>query len=46
MFLKSMDASNKVKTALLICEMMEEVVQEVGEENVLQIVTDNATNYC
>ena len=44
MFLKSVDASNKVKTAQLICEM-EEVAQEVGEEHVLQIVTDNATNY-
>ena len=45
MFLKSVDASDKVKTAQLICEMMEEVVQEVGEENVIQIVTDNAANY-
>ena len=35
MFLKSVDASDKVKTAQLICEMMEEVVQEVGEENVI-----------
>eukprot|EP00253_Pinus_taeda_P008626 PITA_08626 len=32
-------------TAQLICEMMEEVVQEVGEEHVVQIVTDNAANY-
>ena len=45
MFLKSVDASDKVKSAQLICEMMEEVVQEVGEENVVQIVTDNAANY-
>eukprot|EP00253_Pinus_taeda_P032981 PITA_32981 len=45
MFLKSVDASDKVKIAQLICEMMEEVVQEVGEEHVVQIVTDNATNY-
>ena len=45
MFLKSIDASDKVKTAQLICKMMEEVVQEVGEENVVQIVTDNAANY-
>eukprot|EP00253_Pinus_taeda_P013226 PITA_13226 len=45
MFLKSVDASDKVKTAQLICEMMEEVVQEVGEEHVVQIVTDNAANY-
>eukprot|EP00253_Pinus_taeda_P002450 PITA_02450 len=30
-FLKSVDASDKVKTAQLICGMMEEVIQEVGE---------------
>jgi len=45
MFLKSVDASDKVKTAQLIYEIMEEVVQEVGEEHVVQIVTDNAANY-
>eukprot|EP00253_Pinus_taeda_P002252 PITA_02252 len=45
MFLKLVDASDKVKIAQLICEMMEEVVQEVGEEHVVQIVTDNAANY-
>lgn len=45
MFLKSMDASDKVNIAQLICEMMEEVIQEVGEEHVVQIVTDNAANY-
>ena len=45
MFLKSVNASDKIKSAQLICEMMEEIVQEVGEENVMQIVTDNAANY-
>jgi hypothetical protein len=45
MFLKSMDALNKVKSAQLICEMMEEIIQEVGEENIVQIVPNNATNY-
>eukprot|EP00253_Pinus_taeda_P031062 PITA_31062 len=45
MFLKSVDASDKVKTPQLICEMMEEVVQEVGEEDVVKIVTNNAANY-
>eukprot|EP00253_Pinus_taeda_P036012 PITA_36012 len=45
MFLKSVDASDKVKTAQLICEMMDEVVQEVGEEHVVQIFTDNVANY-
>eukprot|EP00253_Pinus_taeda_P028547 PITA_28547 len=45
MFLKSVDASDKVKTTQLIFEMMEEVIQEMGEEHVVQIVTDNAANY-
>jgi hypothetical protein len=35
----------KLKSAQLICEIMEEVDQEVGEENVIQIVSDSATNY-
>jgi hypothetical protein len=42
MFLKSVDASDKVKSSQLICEMMQEVVQEVGEQNVVHIVTENA----
>ena len=45
MFLKSVDASDKVESAQLICEMVEEVVQEVGEENIVQIITNNAANY-
>ena len=45
MFLKSMDASDKIKSAQLICEMMEEIVQEVGEERIVQIITNNSTNY-
>lgn len=45
MFLKSVDVPDKVTTAQLICEMMEEVVQEVGEEHVVQIVTNNVANY-
>lgn len=36
-----MDASDKVKIAQLICEMME----EVGEEHIVQIVTDNEYHY-
>ena len=45
MFPKAVDASDKIKNAQLICEMMEEIVYEVGEEHVVQIVTDNAANY-
>ncbi|GAU41171.1 hypothetical protein TSUD_89670, partial [Trifolium subterraneum] len=44
-FLKSIDASDITKTADKILKMIDDVVQEVGEENVVQIVTDNAANY-
>ncbi|CAJ2656669.1 unnamed protein product [Trifolium pratense] len=44
-FLKSIDASYITKTADKIFEMIDEVVEQVGEENVVQIVTDNAANY-
>ena len=45
MFLKSIDASGKTKNAEYLCEVMDEVLKEVGEENVVQIVIDNAANY-
>ena len=45
MFLKSVDALEKTKNAEYLCEVMEEVLKEVGEKNVVQIVTDNAANY-
>ncbi|KAK4283016.1 hypothetical protein QN277_000020 [Acacia crassicarpa] len=44
-FLKSIDASHITKTADKIFQMIDEVVVEVGEENIVQVVTDNATNY-
>ena len=44
-FLKSIDASDICKTAEKIFKMIDEVVEEVGEENVVQVVTDNAANY-
>ena len=45
MFLKSIDASSHVKNAKFLCEAIEEVIREVGEDNVVQVVTDNAANY-
>jgi hypothetical protein len=45
MFLKCVDASSHVKNATYLCEVIEEVIQEVGEENVVQVVTDNAASY-
>nr|KYP42310.1 hypothetical protein KK1_036302 [Cajanus cajan] len=44
-FLKSIDASAISKTAEKVFEMMDSIVEEVGEDNVVQVVTDNAANY-
>jgi hypothetical protein len=40
MFLKFIDASHLTKTDKIF-EMIDQVVEEVGEENVVQIVIDN-----
>lgn len=45
MFLKSVDPSNQVKSVKLLCESFDSIVMEVGQENVMQIVTDNEANY-
>eukprot|EP00253_Pinus_taeda_P027736 PITA_27736 len=45
MFLRSVDASNKVKDAALLFELLDDIIQEVGEQNVVQVITDNASNY-
>jgi hypothetical protein len=42
--LKSMDVFDKVKSAQLFCETMEEVGQKVGK-HVMQIVTNDASTY-
>ena len=44
-FLKSIDVSDQVKNAENLCNMLDEVVIEVGVANVIQIVTDNAAAY-
>jgi hypothetical protein len=44
-FLKSWDASDKIKTAETLARMLENIVMEVGAENVVQIITDNAAAY-
>ncbi|XP_078158838.1 uncharacterized protein LOC144554393 [Carex rostrata] len=41
-FLKAIDASSESHTAEYILQFVESGVKEVGEENVLQVVTDNA----
>lgn len=44
-FLSSVDTSNIFKTANKIFEMLDAIVERIGEENVVQVVTDNAANY-
>jgi ABC-type sulfate/molybdate transport systems ATPase subunit len=44
-FLTSANASDISKMADKVFEMLDGVVERVGEENVVQVVTDNASNY-
>ncbi|XP_021731503.1 uncharacterized protein LOC110698392 [Chenopodium quinoa] len=44
-FLVSIDTFEISKTADKVLEMLDAVVEKVGEENVVQVVTDNAANY-
>ncbi|KAL6534805.1 hypothetical protein OROGR_013480 [Orobanche gracilis] len=43
-FIKSVDVSDSIKNGELIFKYLDEVIDEVGEDNVIQIVTDNASN--
>ncbi|XP_028230525.1 uncharacterized protein LOC114410798 [Glycine soja] len=45
MFLKYVDGSDFVKTGEKLFELLDAIVEEVGEENVVQVVTDNGSNY-
>ena len=42
-FLKSVDASDKIKDNKYIYGLLKDVIKEVGEANVVQIVTDNGS---
>ncbi|XP_024164077.1 uncharacterized protein LOC112171067 [Rosa chinensis] len=44
-FLKSVDASHMKKNAQYIELLLDEIIQDVGPENVVQIVTDNASAF-
>jgi hypothetical protein len=44
-FVKSVDASGIVKDVEMLCNLFCEVIQWVGHENVVHVVTDNAANY-
>ena len=45
MFMKSIDASSMVKTGEKLFELLDSLVEEVGEANVVQVITHNASNY-
>ena len=45
MFLKSVNASNKIKDHKYIYDLLKEVVNKVGKQNMVQIVTDNGSAF-
>ena len=45
MFLKAIDASGNIKDAKYVANLFIQVIKDLGEANVVQIVTDNASNY-
>jgi len=44
-FLKSIDISNVIKDAKQMFELLDFVVEEIGEDNVVQVVIDGASNF-
>ena len=44
-FMKSVDASAYMKTGEKIFELLDNFVEKVGEKNVVQIITDNGSNF-
>ena len=45
LFLKSIDASENIKDNNYIYGLLKDVIKEVGEANVVQIVTDNESTF-
>ena len=45
MFVKSIDASSFVKSRDKIYDLLDNFVEEIGEQNIVQIITDNGSNY-
>ncbi|XP_020579099.1 uncharacterized protein LOC110023830 isoform X2 [Phalaenopsis equestris] len=44
-YLKSVDVSARADDTYYLVDLLGSVIREIGEENVVQIITDNATNY-
>ncbi|XP_059282093.1 uncharacterized protein LOC132035933 [Lycium ferocissimum] len=45
MFMESIDASSFVKTGEKLCELLDRYVERVGEQNVVQVISDNGSNF-
>ncbi|GKU88834.1 hypothetical protein SLEP1_g3051 [Rubroshorea leprosula] len=45
MFVESVDASSYMKTGDRLYELLDAFVERIGEKNVIQVVTDNGSNY-
>nr|GEY97974.1 putative hAT dimerization domain, ribonuclease H-like domain protein [Tanacetum cinerariifolium] len=44
LFLKAMNCFGEVKDRFFIADLIKEVINEIGHQNVVQIITDNAAN--
>ncbi|KAI8535251.1 hypothetical protein RHMOL_Rhmol10G0159300 [Rhododendron molle] len=44
-FLKSLDTSSIIKNGVALFELLDNFVDEIGEENVIQVVTDSASRF-
>lgn len=44
-FLKSIDATCHIKSGILLAHLLGDVVEEVGVENIVQLITNNAATY-
>ncbi|XP_059635859.1 uncharacterized protein LOC132278046 [Cornus florida] len=45
MFLKAVDASGNIKDADYVANLFKLVIQEMGSQNVVQVITDNGNNF-
>jgi hypothetical protein len=45
MFIKYVEVSTHIKDALLLCNLLDGFIWEVGPQHVVQVITDNVANY-
>ncbi|KAH7545623.1 hypothetical protein FEM48_Zijuj01G0113100 [Ziziphus jujuba var. spinosa] len=45
MFLKSIDASSNIKDGDYVASLFLQVINQIGDANIVQIITDNASNF-